>query len=922
MNNSAQERSWLSRFLFSLLMVALTFTAIILLFKAFHYAPFGGTSLASGDANIQYIAFFSYLKECWAGRNSIFYSMSSFLGQNNYVVFGYYLCSPVNLLLVFFDRSRLHDFFDIAVALKLALSAGTMAWYLEGRFKGRLHRIYTAVLALSYAWMNYNFMQACNIMWLDGIYMLPLIMLGVYMILEESRTAALTIPVGLAILFNWYIAGLDCLFSILWFAFEALLQLADRRISVWKMTVRTLKYIWAMAIGVLLSAVVFYPTVWFYLHRAAEEADPVLFQDVYFNNFISLVQGFSVGAPSSIGRVVLFCGTLALTGAIAFFLSDRIRGSHKILAAGFALFMLEAFYWRPLSSVFSLFKRADSNWYRYAFLGSFMVIFLSAFLLDRAGEDKKTSHLLLKAAAGFILVLSLAQYVKDWPDLKMLNMTALFTLLAVTAAYGFMRFSGNRAMKILAGLLLLVFTAGELAYNAKVQMHNYRYDEVEPYYAFMNTMEEQVSAIRAQDDSLYRISQTGGREETYDHTMSTYNDILPTNAWTITGYTSNTHLETLTFLDRMGYRNLDNCMSIVDTSILPADSLLGVKYVMSKYPIKGLKKSKKLGETDDRAVYVNPYAMPLAMVWKEPEKSAVPEVPAEEEEKELEYEEVPVPVFFNSFEYINQIYSDLLGEEVTLFRPVSFETDRQSPLFAAYDLSDIPEGAPVYGNLQWIIPLDARLTVKDAYYANYSMWLSPTVFYIPADADTARVTFQAEIYNEDTDLETDLETAKTFLSQKEIRWSKKTQTGLIVPAERVLDALDAQFYYLDLDALKKASRKMKKTEPESLSIENGHIEAEVKAREGESLLLTIPADDGWKITVNGNRAEAGLFADTLMSIPLEEGDNRVELTYEVPGLKVGAVITLAGILLLIFSMVVDGILKRRSREKESLPQGA
>ena len=212
--------------------------------------------------------------------------------------------------------------------------------------------------------------------------------------------------------------------------------------------------------------------------------------------------------------------------------------------------------------------------------------------------------------------------------------------------------------------------------------------------------------------------------------------------------------------------------------------------------------------------------------------------------------------------------------------------------------------------------------MKDAYYANYSMWLSPTVFYIPADADTARVTFQAEIYNEDTDLETDLETAKTFLSQKEIRWSKKTQTGLIVPAERVLDALDAQFYYLDLDALKKASRKMKKTEPESLSIENGHIEAEVKAREGESLLLTIPADDGWKITVNGNRAEAGLFADTLMSIPLEEGDNRVELTYEVPGLKVGAVITLAGILLLIFSMVVDGILKRRSREKESLPQGA
>ena len=910
-----QERSWLSRFVFSLLMIAMTFTAIILLFKAFHYAPFGSVSLASGDANIQYIEFFAYLKECWAGRNSIFYSMSSFLGQNNYVVFGYYLCSPINLLLVLFDRAHLHDFFDIAAALKLALSAGTMAWYLEGRFGGRLHRVYTAALALSYAWMNYNFMQACNIMWLDGVYMLPLIMLGVYRILKEGRTAALTIPVGLAILFNWYIAGLDCLFSILWFAFEALLALADREIRPVRLITGTLKYVWAMAIGVLLSAVVFYPTVWFYLHRAAGDTDPVLFQDVYFSNFISLVQGFSVGAPSSLGKVVLFCGSLALLGAIVFFLSEQIRASHKLLTAGFVLFMLQAFYWRPLSSVFSLFKRADSNWYRYAFLGSFMVLFLSAFLLDRAGKDNKTPRLFLRAAAGFLLLLALAQYVKGWPDLKMLNMTAIFTFLVVTALYGFLRLEGSRAMRILAGLLVLVFTAGELAYNAKVQMYNYRYEEVEPYYTFMDSLADQVRAIQEGDETYYRISQTGGREESYDHIMSTYNDILPTNAWTITGYTSNTHLETLLFLDDLGYRNLDNCMSIVDTSILPADSLLGVKYIISKYPIEGLKKSKKLAAAEDREVYVNPYAMPLAMVWKEPEKSAAArEMP--EEKRELDYDEVPVPEFFNSFEYINQIYSDLAGETVTLFHPVSFETKREDPLTVSYDLSGIPEGAPVYGNLQWILSLEARLTVEDQYYANYSMWLSPTVFYIPAEGEKAGVTLQAKIYDEDTDLETDLETAETFLSQKEIRWAKKTETGIIVPAERALDALDAQFYYLDLDALKKVSRKMKKTEPETWSLENGHVTADVKADEGESLLLTIPADNGWTITVNGKERETHLFADTLMSIPLEEGDNHVELTYEVPGLKLGAVITLAGILLLIFSMVLDGVLARRRKEKE------
>jgi uncharacterized membrane protein YfhO len=906
--NHSGPASTAGKFLFSLLMLLMTLAGTIAMLKLFHYAPFGTSSLASMDADIQYLDFFAYLKDCAAGKNSIFYSMSTHLGQSNFTLFAYYLASPVNLLLFFFDKDHLQDYFDIAVAVKLSLSAFTMSWYLQSRFEGRLKKILTAILTLSYAWMNYSFMQSSNIMWLDGLYMMPLIMLGAWKILKGGKTHCLTLPVGLAILFNWYAAGMICLFSILWFAFEALLLLTEGKIGPGSMIAKTLKYIWAMALGVLLSGVFFLPTVYLFLSQGTGQGDPRLFQDLYYNNFISMIQGFAIGSSSNLGRVVLFCGTLALLGALSFFFSDRIPGAHKILAAGLFLFLTMAFFWNPLTAVFSLFKRVDSYWYRYAFLGSFTVIFLAALFFDRAGDDEKTPGLLTRTAAGFILLLGFAQYANGKPELKMLFMTMIFTFLTASGAYVMFRMEKHRWAALLAGLFCLVLTMGELVYNAKVQMYNYRKENADEYAEFMDILVRQTGAVKEADDGIYRISQTGGRAENYDHIQNTYNDMMAAGVWSIVGYTSNSHLETLRFLDRMGYRNMEDRMSIVNTSILPVDSLLGVKYIISAYPVAGLEEAPEFGTEvyqDDesgeelvRKVYRNPYALPMALVWQGEEEDA---------------EEAAV----NSFEYVNQVYSDLMGEETLLFRPLDYETDREDPLLVSYDVSGIPAGAPVYGNLVSPVYLHARLTVGEAYYANYSMWLSPTVFYIPSDQDHIRISFQAEIYSGDTEVDVLPEAAETFLTDKEIEDAKATATGLMAPVDRAVDAIEPQFYYLDLETMERVSSLLAQREPEAWTIENGKITADVKAEDGDSLLVSVPMDRGWKITVNGSAREAEAFAGALVSIPLDDGDNHVEMTYEVPYLKLGALSTLTGILLLVLTGIA-GVLTGR-KKKESFP---
>ena len=183
------------------------FTVILVLFillPTFYLldlAPFGPNSLASMDARIQYIDFFAYLKDLFERRADLGYTFSKTLGGTYIAVFAYYLSSPLNLLVVFFDKADLNTFFDLLVLLKLCIAAATCGAFLQYRFR-KIPALFAVLLSLSYALMQYNIAQSSNIMWLDGVYMLPLILLGVHRLFKSGSIFLLSISIGLSILFN------------------------------------------------------------------------------------------------------------------------------------------------------------------------------------------------------------------------------------------------------------------------------------------------------------------------------------------------------------------------------------------------------------------------------------------------------------------------------------------------------------------------------------------------------------------------------------------------------------------------------------------------------------------------------------------------------------------------------------------------
>lgn len=155
---------------------------IVAIFRGLY--PFGKNTMFVFDMSQQYVEFLGYLKHVIFGVDSWNYSFVQSLGGDSVGLFAYYLMSPYNLVLLLFGDNLALGVFTIT-ALKIASAATTMAILLNHRNHG-----YAVIpFAVSYAFMGYVIIYSSNIMWLDGIIVFPLVVLGLMKMLEEKRTS-------------------------------------------------------------------------------------------------------------------------------------------------------------------------------------------------------------------------------------------------------------------------------------------------------------------------------------------------------------------------------------------------------------------------------------------------------------------------------------------------------------------------------------------------------------------------------------------------------------------------------------------------------------------------------------------------------------------------------------------------------------
>lgn len=840
---------------------------LTLLFIIEGYAPFGSNSLSWADGNIQYLDFFSYLKDVLQGKNSLLYTFSKTLGGTNIAVFSYYLSSPFNILVLFFSKSQMHTFFNLTILLKLSLSAGTCAYFFNKRFNKSLEYIkhsdiYIILLSICYALSHYNITQCSNIMWLDGVYLLPIILLGIYKLIQGEHIWKLSIPVALSILFNWYSGGINCIFSGFWLLLELCLQYSKK--SLYKKNFCSiffiiLKYIFSVFLGVLISCILFVPTIAALQNssRGSLQLD-MLFDFSFMGDIPSIIHLYSYGAKSSYGSVSLFCGMLPLICVIGFFSSHAtniIEKKQKIVLSISVFISILFYFWHPFFILFSLFKDATSYYYRYSYVTIFTFIFIAGFFLLKSCNNKIPYIKIGLLVTSLILVL---YYIKPDLDRNLVYFSAIAFMIFSISFYYLQKYKN----KISFIIIIVIITFTDLGYATKQNILNYHTENIDFYKEYVIQQNKQINSLKEYDNSLYRISQTSTHNMSNINLTANYNEALAYNYWSLSGYTSSPDDIQRDFLDKIGYRINGENMCIVNTSILGIDSLLGVKYILSSNLINGLCEITKLGEYNDKKVYLNPYALPFAITYS-PTNNLTTQTS-------------------NPFKYQNILYSELLGKKITLYEPLNYKIiqkgDIQSNTSQKY-LLDIPQGNyAIYGNIPWNTDLFATLSVDDKFQTAYSRWLSPSVFYIPTQngSNNATIEFSSTI-------------------SYDIKQNKE------------------QFYGLNLNKLQQATDLLKTQTVDKCEITNGHVYIETTATKNEYLFLSIPYDKGWSITLNGKSIDTKLLGNCFYSIPLSKGNNVIEMQYSVNGLKEGIIFSFLGIILLvIFSIIEISIKSKRS----------
>lgn len=825
------------------------FLAIVGLFIVIQAAsglyPFGEKSNLLWDEEIQYVDYFAFYRDVLLGKASLSYSFSKSLGGSLVALFGYYLGCPLNPLVVFFSNEQLPAFLFGLTAAKLGLAGVTACVFLRRRFP-EISLLMTAMLSVAYGLMQYSMLQLSNIMFLDGVVLLPLLLLAVYEFVSRDKKLWLFLGVLFSIAINWYTGYMIGLFSVLYYFYERILKIQKISRGAWKDFVRdTIRCGLVMVFGLLGSCAVFYP-VFRGLQKGKRAFDPSIFYFDTYGSFTDVFRGFAVGniAPT----VSLYCGLLFLGFFLYYFFTKGVLIREKILSLAAAVFLFASCWIMPLDHIWSGLRSAESYRFRYSFLMAFFVLYLAAKGV-REYEKKKNDRGVAAAFAGCLLMFVAFQI---WTPYEEKN---FFVTIGFTGGY-FLVFLFIRKFRKLKAVLPVLLGA-ELALNGIFTFAvNYGGNQsIQVYLDYTKGNLAQTEAVKSLEGAkFYRMDSLEKRNNGGDGISAYLNESMAYDYQGMAHYSSTYDTDISRLIFDLGYSTLTD-LSIYQEAILPSDSLLGIKYLMSTKDVTGYGKVEEIPEYNGKSVYYNPYALGLGMAADEKIQEDI--------------------VTADPFEFQNILFSNLLGRDVDIYKPAQYQMSIADNLLTlqieAGDQEDI-----LYGYVDsWI--QDLRLYVDGTYRCNYATWLSYKVF--------------------------------------SAGYGETSHTVVLENYTGTNQEVFPYFYYLDMDVFEEVIQELKSKEMSTEIFEDGYVKGQYNSDQDGYLLLTIPYDDGWRAYVNGQQVEITDGANALSVIPVNEGENEIELKYSVPGWKTGAALSAAGILLFVGICQLERHGKRK-RENE------
>ncbi|MGX7245484.1 YfhO family protein [Enterococcus quebecensis] len=852
----------------SLSMVACFFIPIVIL--AVVYAekgiyPGSSISIMASDSFSQFSAFHASFNNMLHGKQNILYTWNASLGLNYCSFISYYLGGFLTPLVFFFDNQNIPDALYFLTLLKIGL-AGLSFWF-YGKHTFRLSKGQYVILSLCYGLMGFSIALSEMIMWLDAMYYLPLIILGINRLMDKGRPLLLFLSYFFLFITNFYMAFMIGLFSFFYFIV--------RWFSMNGKVKEIVHYLITSLLAGGASMVVVLPTL-IDLRNNGESFSSITGFTTDNMGIIDLVAKNMVGVYDTTrneGTPFIYVGLIPLILCLFFFFSKKINKRSKLSLGALFLLLIASFYIEPLNLFWMGMHTPNNLPFRYSFLFSFLVLITAGYGWEKLKiEDSK---LLSNIMIGLIFVFSVVKIVMSRIDgAQYLKMSSFIITVLMLCVYFVIHiaFQKKQGKKWLFLLLLLSVTV-ELGLNTRGLIEGIKQDWTYPernlYSGPYPEIKKLVDQTKHENDDFYRMENLNPVSK---------NDVFTYGYSGVTMFSSIRNRNSAAYLDSLGFRSWGTNLQIqYPNNTLMLDALVGIKYNLSlENPMKfGY---KKVGESEHYSLYENDYALPLGVMT---DRTIYNEGVAENQT--------------NLFEQLSGRVSEYYDiDDLTSVEEENIVSVEEGPFVTYSKSTDEPSTGAM--KLTWKAKIPAHkqayLSLKPAEYRPENL-NARALFTVDKVTRGTQISRTNQYYN-----------IGNYEEETEVTFSIRFYNG------NHLKFLKPDLVFLDTKEFAETIQIAQKNGVEFKNNGNA-LTAEVNVEQNNVLWTTIPYDKGWSAYVDGEKVKLKPFKDAFISLIVPQGKHKVKLVFIPEGLIIGAVLSVVCFIIFFCYLQINKKLKAK-----------
>ncbi len=902
----------------------LSFAVMLLIYVAIDVYPFGQNSVLILDLNGQYVQFFAGLRAILHGDGSLLYSFSRSLGGEFLGIYTYYLASPLSWLVALFPEKNILEALLLMFVLKSGLAGLNFGAFLH--YSRRPPKTLTIALSVLYAISSYVVVMQHNTMWIDGLMLLPLLMLGLERLIKYKKPILYTATLAVTLLANYYIGYMICIFTALYFFYFMLANSAEeinprgeRRhflASLLRVGVFTL-------IGLMIAALLILPAYYSLTFGKTDFSTADFSLKARFDLIDFLAKMFP-GAYDTVrpeGLPWVYSGTLALLLLPLYFVAGKIPVREKIASGVLLLLLFASMYINPLDILWH--GGQAPNWlnYRYSFVFIFLVLLLASRALQALRSIPPAAIL---SVGGVILLLAIVfqkiglTYTTNGETREYFDdLAGLWLTIGCAVVYTFLllllgghdepspRF--ETIAMLLVGVISLETLLNGIFYMTR-QHEDVVFSSYESYHGFYDVYDEPFDYVKETDPSLFYRMDKSFQRTVCDSFVLGYRGLASS--------TSTLNASVVKLQHELGMKANSHWTEATGSTVATG-AFLGVKYWITKAdetvdPLYEV--YHRDGEGDTATVtYKNPYALPIAFASAglRDLSLVLPTYPDDYTHDAATGQWVPKAewegALWSPFLRLNAIYAHLTKDtSLTVYDP-------------------IPAAISVKGGM------DRQANIQSHMH-----------FTCSTESDTARIVFTLQApadgaplycyfptkYPQELKLHLNGEPFKdTVLYSQGGNIAPIVCLGSFPAGETVTVELSAKtsgrayiientpyFYTVDGEDLARATEILTRGGISLTRGDDDHLAGSITATEGfTSVQTTIPYDEGWRIRIDGETVEGYRTAGALLAFDLPAaGTYEIDLRYR-PTIYTVALLTAIGGSLLFLAVIILAVLRERGR---------